>query len=340
MALTIAQFARRPRKSSFSVERLYSEMRSYLPEDIRIQVWTNRYRSNGLWNRFVDMILASTRQADVYHVTGDVHYLTYFLEPRRTILTVLDCIPLDRHRGVKFLLFWFFWYWLPEKRCARIVVISEATGNRLLKYLHCDPGKVQVIHCHVSPEFCFHAKAFDVARPRILHVGTAANKNLERHIAALAGMSCELVVIGELSETHRDLLALHAIHFENYVGLSSGALVDQYVRCDMLLFASTYEGFGLPIVEAQAVGRPVVTSNLLSMPEVSGEGACLVNPFDVNDIHAGVCRVTQDPDYRDKLVERGLVNVKRFRIENIAAEYAKLYREIGMANIPRRRAKT
>lgn len=325
---TVLQLFRRPHAGSFSVERLYEDVRGYLPEDLELEILTNRFYSSGLWRRLYDSVSVSWRQADVYHVTGDVHYLTYFLDRRRTLLTILDCIPLDRHSGVKFWLLWLFWYWLPEKRCTAIVVISQATRDRLLHYIRCAPEKIHVIYCNVSDEFQPNPKEFNVVRPRILQVGVKANKNLERHVAALAGLECELVIIGGLSERQRDLLAQYKICYENYVSLSREALLEQYARSDMLLFASTYEGFGLPIVEAQAIGRPVVTSDLLSMPEVAGNAACLVDPLDVKSIRTGVRRVIEERDYRENLVRLGFENVRRFRVREIARQYAALYRQI------------
>ncbi len=87
----------------------------------------------------------------------------------------------------------------------------------------------------------------------------------------------------------------------------------------MLVFVSTYEGFGLPILEAQAMGRPVVTSNIMSMPEVAGDGACLVDPCDVTILHQVLLRVINDSSYRNTLVRNGFENVKRFRSKKIAA---------------------
>ena len=95
---------------------------------------------------------------------------------------------------------------------------------------------------------------------------------------------------------------------------------------DLLVFVSTYEGFGLPILEAQATGRPVITSNVLSMPEVAGDSACLVDPFDVSSIRKGILKVINDPAYREKLIKRGFENVKRFQPDKIAEQYADIYR--------------
>ena len=96
----------------------------------------------------------------------------------------------------------------------------------------------------------------------------------------------------------------------------------------MVVFVSTYEGFGLPILEGNAVGRPVITSNISSMPEVAGDAACLVNPFDEAEIRNGVLKVIKESSYRQELVAKGLINVKRFRPEEIAKQYAELYKDI------------
>lgn len=319
---------RRPGPGSYSVESLYQDVRDNLPNDVRVERRINRYFSRGVLGRLRDGIAAARTQGDVNHITGDVHYLSYFLCRRRTVLTILDCVSLERSKGVKFWLLWFFWYWLPEKKCAVIPVISEATRQQVLKYVHCDPSKVRVIHCNVSDDFQLRVQEFNSGCPRILHVGSKQNKNLERHAAALEGIRCHLVVIGQLSASQRAALKNHRIEYTSRVGISREALIAEYRRCDLLLFASTYEGFGLPIVEAQAVGRPVVTSNLWSMPEVAGEGACLVDPHDVASIRAGVKKIMGNSNYRSTLVKQGLENVKRFRTALIAEQYAELYREV------------
>ncbi len=71
-------------------------------------------------------------------------------------------------------------------------------------------------------------------------------------------------------------------------GLTIDEVVDQYHKCDLVSFVSTYEGFGMPIVEANAIGRPVFTATVASMPEVAADAACLVDPFDVQAIRNGV----------------------------------------------------
>ncbi len=98
----------------------------------------------------------------------------------------------------------------------------------------------------------------------------------------------------------------------------------------MLLFASTFEGFGMPIVEAQRIGRCVVTSNISSMPEVAGNGACFVDPFSVNSIREGLLKVIADSKFRLELIENGLINCRRFTEEKIAEAFYHVYDKVCM----------
>lgn len=328
MTTDITHFMRRPRRNVFSIERLYEDIRAAMPEHCRITVWTCRHPSTGLWPRVKDMWAARKEQGDVNHITGDVHYLTFLLDPRRTVLTVHDLVPLRRLKGVRHFVVWLLWYWLPVRRSRAVITISETTRSALLEAVRCNPAKVHVIHDTVSDEFRPALRPFDATHPRILQVGTAWNKNIERVAEALEGVPCTMVIVGPLSDAQTGALRRHGIDWENYVGLSRETLVEHYVKADMLVFASTYEGFGLPIVEAQAVGRPVVTSNLSSMPEVAGDAACLVDPFDVASIRAGVLRVIDDENYRNGLVANGFENVERFKSARIAGQYASLYQEV------------
>lgn len=326
--IRIVHFMRKPYPMAFSIERVYEDVRAAIPEDCSVKTWTCRYPSLGLWRRISDAWSSRRAQEDVNHVTGDAHYLAWFLDRRRLVLTIHDLVSLERLSGIKRWVLWFFWYWLPVWRSRIVVTISEQTRRALLESVRCGADKVVVIHNPVSAEFQASPKAFNPLFPRILHIGTTPNKNLERVAQALEGIPCRLVVIGAMTPMQREKLELQGISYENFFDLPRDAILEEYRRADMLLFASTYEGFGLPIVEANAIGRPVVTSGISPMPEVAGDAACLVDPFDVSSIRQGVLRVIMHPDYRQELVERGYANAIRFQARTIAAHYARVYRSI------------
>ena len=330
--IDVVHYMRKPGLRAYSVERVYGDIRKHVPSDIAIRTCVSRFASRGIFGRVLDIFRVPWCQGDVNHVTGDVHFLTYLLRKHRTVLTILDCVTLERLQGFKKYLFWLLWYWLPEKRCTRVVAISESTKRQLMYYLKCDENKIRVIHCNVSDVFKPAPKFFNQTCPRILQIGTTPNKNIERVAEALRGVVCNFVVVGLLSDEQTGALQKCRISYENYARIADDELIRQYGLCDMLIFASTYEGFGLPIVEANAVGRPVVTSDCWSMPEVAGNAACLVNPLDVQSIRAGVMRVITDAAYRDQLVAHGFENVKRFRVEAVAEKYAELYRDVYSLN--------
>jgi glycosyltransferase involved in cell wall biosynthesis len=99
----------------------------------------------------------------------------------------------------------------------------------------------------------------------------------------------------------------------------------------MVVFASLYEGFGLPILEAQAMGRPVIASNCGAMREAAGEGALLVDPYSVEAIREAVLRVKNEPGLREELIAKGLRNAAKFSADAVALKYAQIYKNLATA---------
>jgi len=335
--MKVTHFQRRPTRTgnNFSLERLFADVRAALPPTIKCTSHECLHQ-RGIVGRLSNMIHAASAQGDVNHVVGDVNYLTLFLRRQRTILTIHDCVGLRDPRPVHRIVRKYFWYVIPAWRTGVITVVSEATRSELLRTIPIAPSRVHIIPDCVSPSFTPVPKSFNPADYRILHVGTAWNKNLLRLVEAVRDLPCHLRIIGRLDAEQTRHLDASGVRYSCAVNLTDSQMLAEYRECDLVAFVSTYEGFGLPILEGQATGRPVVTSRLLPMPDVAGKGACLVDPRDVASIRSGIERIASDAAYRAQLVAHGFSNVKRYTSDVVASMYAELYHQVFDGTVPSR----
>jgi len=321
-------FFRKPISGYHSIEELFQTIMGNLPGDILPVVKKMPFVSSGMFGRIVNLCMAPFYQGDINHITGDIHYVALFLRKQKTILTIHDLEIINRSHALKRMLILFFWFRLPARRVAYITVISEFTKREFLRYVTITPDKIKVIPNCIPGVIPFQPKPFHDQCPILLQVGTRHNKNIPNVLKALEDIKCKLVILGNPDSGQVQLLKKHRIMYESYSQLSYDKVLELYSQADMLVFASTYEGFGLPILESQAMGRPVVTSNISSMPEVAGDGACLVDPYDVSSIREGILKVMNDAAYRDDLVSKGRANAEMFKPRIIAERYADLYRQV------------
>lgn len=266
--------------------------------------------------------------ADLLHITGDIHYAAISIYRCPSVLTIHDLRFIENTCGLRRFLFWLLWIYLPCRRTTHVTVISQFTKQRLLSLVNIKPDKLTVIPDCVSDEFRPSPKGEVSSIPIVLHVGTTSNKNLERVACACHEMQVELWVLGRLTREQKALLQLKEISFREYFDLEKYQVVELYQKCDIVCFASLYEGFGMPILEAQAVGRPVVTSNIAPMDEVSGGAAMLVNPLDVASIRDGLNQLIRDQELRSRLVDAGYKNAQKYSAKEVAAQYFRLYQKV------------
>ena len=117
------------------------------------------------------------------------------------------------------------------------------------------------------------------------------------------------------------------IEYKNLFQVSFQEVIKCYETSDIVSFVSFHEGFGMPIIEANTLGRPVVSSNVCSIPEVAGDAAVLVDPNNVGEIRSALCALIDDEEKWNEYVKRGLKNAKRFSIRNISMQYIELYKK-------------
>ncbi|MGE0812136.1 MAG: glycosyltransferase family 4 protein [Vicinamibacterales bacterium] len=288
-------------------------------------------------------------RADLLH---EPHYVLPLLTRCRTVVTIHDCIHLRfpeylpnrsafayAHAMIR----------LAARKADRVLTVSEASKRDILHYTGLAPDQVQVVYNGIDARFTAVPdeeavdrvrQRFQLTHPFVLYVGNIKpHKNLERLIAAFAAVRADgpddlkLVVIGD--ETSKHPTVRHAVHRHRldkhvrFFGFQPApTLVIFYRLARVFAFPSLYEGFGLPPLEAMANGTPVVTSNVSSLPEVAGDAALLVDPYDVGAIAEGLRRALTDEALRQDLIARGRARVQDFSWTRATARTLEVYRQV------------
>jgi glycosyltransferase involved in cell wall biosynthesis len=328
--IKVVYFSRKPRAlGNFSVESYFKQVRENLPEEFEAVNIEMPYESSGFFKRLANAIYCIFKQGDINHITGDIHYVAAFLRKHKTVLTILDCGMLHQTSGLKHKIFKWFWFSMPIGRVKLITAISTATKEDIIHFTGCNGDKIMVVYVCINQAFKPYPKEFNTQEPRILQIGTAANKNLARLIPALESISCKLVIVGKINEDIKSLISKHKINLELIDWrLTDEEILEEYKKCDILSLVSTLEGFGMPIVEANAIGRVVITGNTTSMPEIASDAAYLIDPNKIPEIHNGIKLLINDSDLCKLLINNGFENVKRFQIDFLSKQYSEFYRTI------------
>jgi glycosyltransferase involved in cell wall biosynthesis len=279
------------------------------------------------------------------------HYVLPPLVPCKSVVTIHDCIHL------------MFPQYLPSKlafayartsigmaarRETRVMTVSESSKRDILRFVDAKPEKIDVIYNAYDERFAVEPREEDVIRVRerfqlhdefVLYAGNVKpHKNVERLIQAFdlvrrRGLDhLKLVIIGdEVSKYAALRRAVHRHQLHKYVRflgyLPEETLAVMYRLAGVFVFPSLYEGFGLPPLEAMASGTPVVTSNVSSLPEVAGDAAILVDPYDAASIADGIATVLTDERVRRELRRKGLERARQFSWETSVRRVREIYSE-------------
>ena len=267
---------------------------------------------NSIKNVFKLLWFALTIKEKNIHITGDIHYMAIFLFWKKIIVTVHDCNHYEDLTGIRKKVMGFIWYTLPLRIADKVTVISPFAKEQLCGSFNFNNKKIIVIPNSFHPiKKDIHSKKED--KFTILSVGSNRIKNRKRLIEAVKDIQdVQLCLIGKLSEKLMKILETYNIAYQNDYFISRHELEKYYNKADVLFFASTKEGFGLPILEAQSCGLPVITSNTTSMPYVAASGACIVDPYDVAAIREAILKVKNNSLYREEIIDIGFENIKRF----------------------------
>jgi glycosyltransferase involved in cell wall biosynthesis len=242
-------------------------------------------------------------------------------------------------------------YWLPfmVKRASAIITPSEFSKGEIVQYLNASEDKVYVVPYGISPIFRQHLPnevveqglkdKYGIQNPYILYVGALTyRKNLVRALEAFAKLAGEFpdlyfVLVGPKTLKKAAITdAVASLKVADRVILT-GPVSNQdlqifYQGCRLLLFPSLCEGFGLPPVEAMASGAPVVVSNLSSMPEIVGDAAITVDPYDIDAMAGAVRNILEDPELHYVLKAKGLKQASKYIWKTNVQAVNRIYEQI------------
>ncbi len=229
------------------------------------------------------------------------------------------------------------------ERADRIIAVSAFTADQAANLLGFPRERIAVVRHGVEPVAVFSDAELTAFRrehrlgaPFLLHIGAVQQrKNIARLVEAFEALPGEV----ELVLAGADGYGAAAIHERIDHGPARSRVrrlgyVDEQTRAKLyrsaaaLAFPSLDEGFGLPILEAFSAGLPVLTSDRAAMPEVAGQAAVLVDPFEVDEISAGLARILEDQDLRRDLIERGLRRAVEFTWRRAAEQTLSVYDQL------------
>ncbi|WP_055098317.1 glycosyltransferase [Gabonia massiliensis] len=313
----IVVFIRKKRPEANSIEEIFHSLIKYLGHEVR---WIELpYDGASISAIAKNIWFARKHRGDINHITGEVHYIALGTG-RRTLITVHDVQSIIKGGRIERTIKKWLWFNLPLCIARKISVISSFTKNELIELCPFTEKKISVVNNPINDLQIISAATFHKtasAKKTILHVGTKTNKNLEGVLKAITNLSVRLIIIGPMTLNQEQLADSLNVKYENYYNLPYFKVLELYKQADIITFPSFYEGFGMPIIEANLIGIPILTSDI----EV-------VNPYSIDNIRNGIIELLENNELRRNLITLGKKNIRRFSPQNIAEQYKSLYNQL------------
>lgn len=211
-----------------------------------------------------------------------------------------------------------------------IICVSENTASDLMNYINIPESRIRVVYNGVSEIYTPLCDADRVSDNKVVFIGARGGyKNFDIAVQSVSKISfLELSIVGggNLNEQEKKLLEHYLPNRYRWLGrLSDEDLNKVYNRAYCLLYPSSYEGFGIPVVEAMRAGCPVVAVNTSSIPEVAGSAGLLVDTPDCNEFVYALLNIDKS---RQKLISAGFTQSEKFSWEKCFNQTQKVYNEL------------
>lgn len=297
------------------------------------------------------MLFRQKNKPDVFFSPG--HYAPRF-SPVPRVISIMDLafFHFPEYFTKKDLTQLHNWTRYSVKAAKKIITISEATKNDIIKLYSVPRGKIEVIYPGIKHTFSTTKsmtkteiqEKYNISDHYVLFVGTLQpRKNIEKLIEAFAlakkslndtSKDLQLVIVGKKGWQFESILSAperfnveESVKFLDFV--PDADLSALYKDAQLFAFPSLYEGFGLPVLEAMRYGCPVLTSNISSLPEAGGDAAYYIDPGDAKDIAQGIEKLITNPKLRSEMIEKGKKQISKFSWEKAAKETLAVLEEVG-----------
>ncbi|MDH5560915.1 MAG: glycosyltransferase [Deltaproteobacteria bacterium] len=305
------------------------------------------------------------RKIDLFSVLHVPHYNAPIFYPGKLIVTVHDVCHVAMKKffpGVLKRVYSEQFLQQVLNKADQIITVSHFSKSEIIKYFKISPDKIHVIYNGVENKFrpVPSAQANDILKKHnlpdeyLLFLGNVKpHKNIMGLIQSYLMALIErkdlppLVILGNHKQLNdnfprlNEILSSESIRkqiiFTGYLPYEDIPAV--YSKALLFLFPSFYEGFGLPVLEAMACGVPTITSNCSSLPEVSGEAARLVDPYDHEDISRSILEMAGDRKLREHYRKKGFEQVKKYSWANSASKHLELYKKTSKSSSEKKFAK-
>ncbi|MEO1132755.1 MAG: glycosyltransferase family 1 protein [Cyanobacteria bacterium J06639_1] len=293
-------------------------------------------------------------EADVFHAIdhSDGHLNAWLSTSEKpNVVTCHDLINLirpDTFKGRAYLpaASMTAWQWSVRsmEKADRLIAVSAHTKSDMVEHLNVDASRISVVPNAVSQIFQPSSpnRRQSIRRKYglgddtlcLLNVGSNnARKNIATLLKAVKVLRDRQIPVrfwkagAGFDDAQAQFIRTHDLEScTSYLGQpDTSELIEIYQAADALVAPSTYEGFGLTVLEAMACGTPAIAANVTSLPEVAGDAAIWVDPMDADAIADGAARLYRDPAYRQQLSDRGLARARTFTWEGTAEQVAQIY---------------
>ena len=319
-----------------------------------VKISLSSRKHHRFWEQYYIPDMLAAKHIDLYHVPQNGIGLPA-VKNSLYIATIHDLIPYIMPETVGRGYLTKFISQMPQiiSSIDMIITVSEWSKRDIMRVFDVPEDKIAVTYLAADDMFVpmdkslavsFLKEKYDIDKNFILYLGGfSPRKNVKSILVAFSmiyknlSLDYKVVIIGSSKDDHQFLNKLaqslgigDKVVFAGYVPYED--LPYFYNASDVFVYPSLYEGFGLPTLEAMCCGTPTITSNVSSLPEVIGDGALMINPFDTEELGKAMAQVLEDNSIKADLINRGFERSSNFNWRKTALETLKIYENVYRAH--------